>query len=132
MLLEIYSPSSHVLETFQRKYENNFPLFILMNIFLQSLYNLEKFFAELRKLLTRIPKKFLDMIFINTSGRRKIRTLFLGKHAKTTPRKYQQLVRYSYNVAGKTQNFPIFCGNTYKILRMFLQYGLMQFRRQLI
>ena len=76
-----------------------------MNIFLQSLYNLEKFFAKLPKLLTRIPKKFLDMIFINIRATRKIRTLFLGKHAKTILRKYQQLVRYSYRVAGKTLSF---------------------------
>ena len=107
MLLEIFSPSSHVLETFQRKYENNFPLFTLINIFLQSLYNPEKFFAECPKLLTRIPKKFLDMILINIRGRRKIRTLFLGKHAKPIPRKYQQLIRYSYNVAGKTLSFSL-------------------------
>ena len=64
MLFEIFNPSSHVLETFQRKYENNFPLFTLMNIFLQSLYNLEKFFAKLPKLLTRIPKTFLDMFLL--------------------------------------------------------------------
>ena len=78
-----------------------------MNIFLQSLYNLEKLFAKLPKLLTRIPKKFLDMIFINIRGRRKIRKLFLGKHAKTILRKYQQLVRYSYRVAGKTLYFSL-------------------------
>ena len=101
-----FSAHLHVFETFQRKYENNFPLFILINIFLQSFDYLEKFFTELPKLLTRIPKTFLD-IFINIRGRRKIRTLFLGKHAKTIPWKYQQLVRYFYNVAGKTLSFSL-------------------------
>ena len=31
MFLEIFGPSSLVLGTFQRQYENDFPLFILMN-----------------------------------------------------------------------------------------------------
>ena len=109
MFCEIFSPSWHVLETFQGKYENNFPLFILLNIFLQSLYNPDKqrFFAELPRLFTRSPKKFLDKIFISIRVRRKIPTLFLKKHGKTIPRRYQQLVRYSYNIAGKTLSFSL-------------------------
>ena len=109
MFCEIFSPSWHVLETFQGKYENNSPLFILLNIFLQSLYNPEKqrFFAELPRLCTRSPKKFLDKIFISISVGRKIPTLFLRKHGKTIPRRYQQLIRYSYNIAGKTLSFSL-------------------------
>ena len=34
MFCEIFSPCWHVLETLQGKYENNFPLFILLSIFL--------------------------------------------------------------------------------------------------
>ena len=54
-----------------------------MNIFFQSLYNLEKerFFAEPPKLFTRGSESFLDMILISICVRRKIRTLFLRKHA---------------------------------------------------
>ena len=109
MFCEIFSPSWHVLETFQGKYENNFPLFILSNIFLQSLYNPEKqrFFAELSRLFTRNSKKFLDKIFINIRVRKKIPTLFMRKHGKTIPQRYQQLVRYSCNIDGKTHSFSL-------------------------
>ena len=67
-----------------KKYQSNFPLFILMSIFLQSLHNLkdQRFFAESSKLFTPSPKRLLDMIFISIRVRRKIRTLFLRKHAK--------------------------------------------------
>ena len=73
------------------------------------LYNPEKqrFFAEFPRLFTRSPKTFLDKIFISIRVRRKIPTLFLKKHGKTIPRRYQQLVRYSYNIAGKTLSFSL-------------------------
>ena len=109
MFCEIFSPSWRVLETFQGKYENNSLLFILLNIFLQSWYNPEKqrFFAELPRLCKWSPKKFLDKIFISIRVGRKIPTLFLRKHGKTISRRYQQLVRYSYNIAGKTLSFSL-------------------------
>ena len=42
----------------------------------------QRFFAESSKLFTPSPKRLLDMIFISIRVRRKIRTLFLRKHAK--------------------------------------------------
>ena len=109
MFCEIFSPSWHVLETFQGKYENNFPLFIILNIFLESLYNPEKqpFFAELSRLFTRSPKKFLGKIFISIHVRGKIPKFFERKHGKTIPRRYQQLVKYFYSIAGKTLSFSL-------------------------
>ena len=50
---------------------------------------------------------FFDMIFISMRVRRKMRTFVVRKHAKTIPWRYQELVRYSYNVAGKTLLFSL-------------------------
>ena len=82
-----------------------------MNIFLESLYDIEKqrSFTEPPKLFPRSPKSFFNMILI----RRKIqtlflrRTLFLRKHAKTISWGYRQLATYSYDVAGKTLSFSL-------------------------
>ena len=86
-----------------------------MNIFLQSLYNIEKqrSFTEPSKLFPQGPISFFNMILI----RRKIQTLFLRKHAKTKSWGYQQLARYSYDVAGKTFFFFIRKVNNHGINR---------------
>ena len=72
-----------------------------------------------------------DLIFISIRVRRKIRTLFLRKHAKTIPWRYQQLVRYSYNIAGKTLVFTRNVNNhemdrktVYQIVRFISQFSM--------
>ena len=65
-----------------------------------SLPNCQGFF-------TRSSKMFLNKMFISIRVRKKIPTLFLRKHGKTIPQRYQQLVIYSCNIAGKTHLFSL-------------------------
>ena len=78
-----------------------------------------KIFCRIAKAFTRSPKRFHDIIFIDIRVRRKIRTVFLRKHAKTIPRRYQQLVRCHWCCSG------VFIVNCDYISHLFLMLLLL-------
>ena len=54
-----------------------------------------------------VQKSFSTKFLLVYVLEEKYQRCFLRKHGKTIPRRYQQLVRYSYNIAGKTLSFSL-------------------------